>query len=135
MCEQLVWDITAELGWPWSPLKHFPFNTIFTYIGFMWDLDAKTVHIPKKKKPTSLPSFRFGMLVTLSLLSNMITLLGHLTTAVTSSSEVIPIFLHFIASVQASKTHKTYISITKSQDLLLLISLGGAHICQLNGAA
>ena len=32
--EKLIWDIAPELRWPWSPSKHFPFNTTFIYIGF-----------------------------------------------------------------------------------------------------
>jgi hypothetical protein len=47
--ESLIWRVGEDLGWPWSPKKHFPFSTKFTYLGFEWDLDKKTVTIGKAK--------------------------------------------------------------------------------------
>jgi len=47
---ELVWNIAEELGWPWAPAKFVDFSTAFTYIGFQWDLSAKVVELPKKKK-------------------------------------------------------------------------------------
>jgi hypothetical protein len=43
--ENLIRRIGEDLGWPWSLKKHFP----FTYLGFEWDLDNKTVTIGKAK--------------------------------------------------------------------------------------
>jgi hypothetical protein len=47
--ESLVWSIAEDLGWPWSPSKHFPFSTSFKYLGFQWDLVARTVTIGSDK--------------------------------------------------------------------------------------
>jgi len=47
---ELVWNITEELGWAWAPVKFVDFSMAFTYIGFQWDLSAKVVELPKKKK-------------------------------------------------------------------------------------
>ena len=46
----LVWTIASELGWPWAPEKFVDFSSTFTYIGFSWDLAAKFVELPEKKK-------------------------------------------------------------------------------------
>jgi hypothetical protein len=43
-------SITQPLGWPWKHSKTKPFNSTFTYLGFLWDLTAKCVQIPDKKK-------------------------------------------------------------------------------------
>lgn len=47
---ELIWLIAEELGWPWAPAKFMDFATKFLYIGFLWDLLAKTVELPEKKK-------------------------------------------------------------------------------------
>lgn len=43
-------SITQPLGWPWKHSKTKPFNTTFTYLGFLWNLTTKSVQIPDKKK-------------------------------------------------------------------------------------
>jgi hypothetical protein len=43
-------SITQPLGWPWKHSKTKPFSSTFTYLGFLWDLNAKCVQIPIKKK-------------------------------------------------------------------------------------
>lgn len=48
--ESLIWSVAKELGWPWSIPKHQPFASSFTYLGFLWDLDARTVQLPSAKK-------------------------------------------------------------------------------------
>ena len=47
---ELIWKIAEELGWPWAPSKFVDFLTAFMYIGFWWDLVAKKVELPEKKK-------------------------------------------------------------------------------------
>jgi hypothetical protein len=47
---KLVWDIAEELGWPWVPAKFVDFSLEFTYIGFCWNLHAKSMELPEKKK-------------------------------------------------------------------------------------
>jgi hypothetical protein len=46
----LIWSIAKYLGWPWSPEKFRDFLSLFVYIGFEWNLGAKTVCIPQDKK-------------------------------------------------------------------------------------
>ena len=43
-------SITQPLGWPWKHSKTKPFDFMFTYLGFVWDLNDKCVQIPDKKK-------------------------------------------------------------------------------------
>jgi hypothetical protein len=45
-----IWEIADELGWPWAPAKFVDFATSFNYIGFLWNLSAKLVELPEKKK-------------------------------------------------------------------------------------
>lgn len=45
-----IFTITKNLGWPWKNSKTRPFNSSFKYLGFHWDLQNKTVEIPKEKK-------------------------------------------------------------------------------------
>ena len=42
--------ITQPLGWPWKHSKTKPFNSTFTYLGFLWDLTTKCIQISDKKK-------------------------------------------------------------------------------------
>ena len=46
----LIWKIASELGWPWAREKFVDFSTSFQYIGFRWNLAAKIVELPEKKK-------------------------------------------------------------------------------------
>ena len=45
-----IYDLAKQLGWPWKTSKTRPFATEFKYLGFTWDLSAKTVQIPTSKK-------------------------------------------------------------------------------------
>jgi hypothetical protein len=46
----LVQQIANALGWSWKPSKTQPFGSTFRYLGFTWDLKAKSVHIPDGKR-------------------------------------------------------------------------------------
>ena len=48
--ESTIQSIAEGLGWPWAPKKCFPFSSTFTYISFLWDLDAKTITLPDPKR-------------------------------------------------------------------------------------
>ena len=45
----LIWKVAETLGWPWAPAKFFDFSHTFSYVGFVWDLDSKTVRISEDK--------------------------------------------------------------------------------------
>ena len=42
--------LSDELGIPWETSKTIPFRSIVPYLGFVWDLDARSVAIPAEKK-------------------------------------------------------------------------------------
>lgn len=46
----LIQQLAVQLGWPWKPAKTQPFNSVSRYLGFTWDLDSKSVHIPEDKR-------------------------------------------------------------------------------------
>ncbi|KAF7763882.1 hypothetical protein Agabi119p4_8419 [Agaricus bisporus var. burnettii] len=46
----LIQNIANKLGWPWKPSKTRPFASVFRYLGFMWDLEEKSVYIPDEKR-------------------------------------------------------------------------------------
>lgn len=50
LCEDDIYALADRLGWPWSVKKTRPFSTRFNYIGFTWDLNAKTVEVTAEKK-------------------------------------------------------------------------------------
>ena len=45
-----IYNLAAQLGWPWKKSKTKPFSVEFTYLGFLWNLSSKTVQIPESKK-------------------------------------------------------------------------------------
>ncbi|KAK6991733.1 hypothetical protein R3P38DRAFT_2803447 [Favolaschia claudopus] len=48
--ESVFINLAADLGLPWEMDKHSPFHNSFTYLGFDWDLVAKSVALPDKKR-------------------------------------------------------------------------------------
>ena len=42
--------LSDELGIPWETSKTIPFGSMVSYLGFVWDLDARTVAISAEKK-------------------------------------------------------------------------------------
>lgn len=46
----LIYKVAEDLGWPWKPSKTCPFSASFKYLGFLWDLDQKSIQIPTDKR-------------------------------------------------------------------------------------
>lgn len=42
--------LSDELGIPWESSKTIPFGSVVPYLGFVWDLEARTVAIPAEKR-------------------------------------------------------------------------------------
>jgi len=115
--EQLIWDIATELGWPWSPSKHFAFSSIFTYIGFIWDLNAKTVHIPDKKNTKFLAKllvWDVGNSVTTLECDSIIGTLNHCCSVVIGGYSHLPTLYHFCASFKNLQNLHSWHKIMKS---------------------
>jgi len=45
-----IFSATRPLGIPWHPEKCADFDTIFTYLGFLWDLVYRSVSLPEVKR-------------------------------------------------------------------------------------
>ena len=45
-----IYALAKCLSWPWKESKTRPFVSEFKYLGFVWNLSAKTVQIPDQKK-------------------------------------------------------------------------------------
>ncbi|QRV98327.1 Reverse transcriptase domain protein [Ceratobasidium sp. AG-Ba] len=48
--EQAIIELANTLGWPWKPSKIKFFASLFTYLGFEWDIPSRTVSIPPAKR-------------------------------------------------------------------------------------
>lgn len=48
--EDSIYELAEFLGWPWKKSKTKNFSPQFPYLGFVWDLDNKTVEIPAEKR-------------------------------------------------------------------------------------
>lgn len=47
---QDIFDVTAPLGVPWKAAKCFDYAFSVIYLGFLWDLPARTVSLPEEKR-------------------------------------------------------------------------------------
>lgn len=94
----LIWNIGLKLGWPWAPEKFTPFSTIFSYIGFTWDLDAKAVQVPEKKKEKYLlkiSAWTRDYKATLEEVESLSGTLQHVSLAVPEGRSHLPCFWRF----------------------------------------
>jgi hypothetical protein len=99
--EKIIWDIAAELGWPWAPEKFVPFRQVFTYLGFEWDLQKKTVCLPESKKAKYLAKLEpwiTGYAASKQETETVIGTLNHVTLAVPHASSRLPSLYRFRAS-------------------------------------
>ncbi|KAG8744164.1 hypothetical protein FRC10_010733 [Ceratobasidium sp. 414] len=56
--EEVIYELAARLGWPWKIAKTVGFATLFTYLGFLWDLKRRWVSIPPAKRDKYLARLR-----------------------------------------------------------------------------
>jgi hypothetical protein len=99
--EELIWSVAAELGWPWAPDKCLPFSSSFTYIGFHWDLVAKTVTLPEKKRVkyiSRLSPWTAGYSASKSEIEVLIGTLNHVTLVVPDGRGHLPSLYKFRSS-------------------------------------
>jgi hypothetical protein len=103
--EKIIWDITAELGWPWSPEKFVAFRQIFVYLGFKWDLCNKTVCLPAAKKAKYIAKLKpwvAGYPASKQEIETVISTLNHVTLVVLEGSLHLPSLSRFCASFKDS---------------------------------
>ena len=105
--EKIIWDIAAELGWPWAPEKFVAFRQVFTYLGFEWDLSNKTVCLPEVKKTkylTKLEPWITGYAASKQEIETVIGTLNHVTLVIPEGSSRLPSLYRFRASFKESST-------------------------------
>lgn len=96
-----LYAATEEFGWPWKHSKTRPFTTSFTYLGFLWDLPAKTVEITPIKKTRyleKLTTWRSKHNVSRKEAESMLGTLSHCTFALPDGRSRLPALSRFTAS-------------------------------------
>jgi hypothetical protein len=119
----IIWDVAADLGWPWAPKKHTPFAYTFMYIGFNWDLPHKTVSLPDSKCSkylTKLSTWTQGSGATKQDAEKLTGTLNHCTLIICKGCTYLTTLYTFIASFKPNSHHlvKHTISHKLAADLL-----------------
>ncbi|RDB24632.1 hypothetical protein Hypma_008188 [Hypsizygus marmoreus] len=99
--ESLIWSIADDLGWPWAPDKFVPFSTSFTYIGFNWSIEEKTVSLPDHKHAkylAKLELWNLGAYVNLRSTESLIGTLNHVTLVIPNGCSHLPELYKFRAA-------------------------------------
>jgi hypothetical protein len=102
-----IYNIASRLGWPWKRSKTKPFAPQFKYLGFIWDLSAKTVQIPEEKKLHYLaklapwtPDHKFSRKDTESVIGTLV----HCSLAVPDGRSRLPAIIRFATSYNYSSS-------------------------------
>ena len=56
--ESYLDTLSADLGIPWNTAKSTHFSTTVTYLGFLWDLEARTIQLTQSKQHKYLQAIR-----------------------------------------------------------------------------
>ncbi|KAF7306188.1 Reverse transcriptase domain-containing protein [Mycena indigotica] len=102
-----IYALADTLGWPWKPSKTRPFAATFRYIGFIWDLTAKTVEIPAEKKAryiTKLEAWTRGARFSRKEAESVLGTLVHCSLALPEGRSRLPAISSFAASFAHSKS-------------------------------
>jgi hypothetical protein len=138
--ESLIWKLAEELGLPWSPKKHQPFSAVFSYLGFEWDLEKKTVTIGKAKCTKYLlrlqpwvPGSRF----TKTEVQQLIRTLNHCSVVLIGGQSHLPTLYQFISTFSSAKN--AFVTHSVTHGVIADVSWWrseltkpwcGAHICR-----
>jgi hypothetical protein len=96
-----IYAIAKRLGWPWKDSKTRPFASQFKYLGFIWDLEAKTVQIPDQKKQRyliKLEPWREGQKFARKDVESVVGTLVHCSLAIPDGRSHLPSLSRFAAS-------------------------------------
>lgn len=117
--ETLICNIADDLGWPWSTEKHSPFTACFTYIGFLWSLETKTVELPKKKRSkylAKLSKWSDSSKVSLKMTESLIGTLNHVCLVLPTGRSHLPSLFAFRARFPA--TCSKFVSLLPSKAVM-----------------
>jgi hypothetical protein len=96
-----IYALSERLGWPWKESKTRPFAPTFKYLGFIWDLSAKTVQIPDSKKVrylTKLEPWNAGQKFVKKDVESLLGTLVHCSLAVPDGRSRLPSISRFATS-------------------------------------
>ncbi len=103
-----IYKLSDPLGLPWKASKTRPFASVFVYLGFTWDLDAKTVQIPPDKKLKYLrklePWFDSSKNFTLRDAQSLLGTLVHCTQTLPDGRSRLPALTRFVSSFSGKST-------------------------------
>ena len=102
-----IYSLAKQLGWPWKESKTRPFASQFKYLGFLWDLDTKTVQIPDSKKQRYLQKLEVwtnGQKFSKKEAESVVGTLVHCSLALPDGRSHLPALSRFVASFKFSSS-------------------------------
>jgi hypothetical protein len=102
-----IYALAKRLGWPWKDSKTRPFSSEFVYLGFLWNLSAKTVQIPEQKKRRyleKLDPWRVGQKFLKKDVESILGTLVHCSLAIPDGRSRLPSLSRFAASFNFSSS-------------------------------
>lgn len=99
--EESIYQIGTTFGLPWKKKKTRPFSNTFIYLGFLWDIQARTVAIPEPKKAKYLDRLKLfaeGNRASRELAEKVLGTLVHCALAVPTGRSRLPSFASYTAS-------------------------------------
>lgn len=109
--EEDIYAFALRLGWPWSRKKTKDFSHRFVYLGFTWDLHAKTVEITSAKKTkylTALSRWVPGFKCTQNDVQSMLGKLVHCSLVLPQGRSRLPLLSRFCAAFPKGDRHARY---------------------------
>lgn len=116
--------MAAELGWPWAPKKFVPIASSFLYIGFLWDLNDKTIQLPLSKKikyaNRVLPCTETDAFMTLEKVEELIGMLNHVCLVLPTGRTCLISLYKFRAGFKHTHSTRTthHIGLLLKEDLI-----------------
>jgi hypothetical protein len=124
-----IYTLADHLGWPWKLSKTRPFASEFKYLGFTWDLVAKTVQIPEPKKIrylAKLESWVVGLKFSRKETESVLGTLVHCSLAVPDGRSRLPSLSRFAASFNFSSS--SFIRKTPNSSVMSDIAWWRTHL-------
>ncbi|CUA67355.1 Quinol oxidase subunit 1/3 [Rhizoctonia solani] len=108
--ESDILAIAAQLGWPWKESKTRPFASTFVYLGFLWDIQNRSVCIPSEKREKYLARLREWLAApttSFKLTEKILGSLVHCTQVITNGRPMLAGLFSFHAAI-AKNTHTRF---------------------------
>ncbi|PPQ84549.1 hypothetical protein CVT24_006581, partial [Panaeolus cyanescens] len=135
-----IYELAEALGWPWKVSKTKPFSNAFKYLGFLWNIDQRSVEIPNDKKEKYLAKLKLWTTearLTRREAENLLGTLIHCTLAIPDGRSRLSALIRFVASFNG--TPSIHIRKQPNSSLLndvawwsstLSLSFAGSILCE-----